>query len=230
MEHAKFGGMIYQSVAGLAGVEPGSITEETNLEGLGLDSSDAVVLAMEIEELTGVEIEVGVFLRCATVAEAATESSRSRGAPAKEQLPANERPAEILDRHDLQGPPASSCPFPSGDARPAAGRGGGGRLCLPGSHRGTCRRQFSRRAGRAGAGSRRLQCERRAQSRARRDRREPGLRRCGCRAGGWFHRLGRRGARSERIREVRRRRDAARQFGTGHLRHPPPALRPGRRL
>ena len=73
MDAAKICGMIYQSVAGLAGVEPGSITEETNLEGLGLDSSDAVVLAMEIEELTGVEIEVGVFLRCATVAEAATE-------------------------------------------------------------------------------------------------------------------------------------------------------------
>jgi acyl carrier protein len=65
--------MVFHSVAGLAGVAPASITEETNLESLGLDSSDAVVLAMEVEELTGLEIEVGLFLRCATVAEAATE-------------------------------------------------------------------------------------------------------------------------------------------------------------
>jgi len=65
--------MVFHSVAGLAGVAPASITDETNLESLGLDSSDAVVLAMEVQELTGLEIEVSLFLRCATVAEAATE-------------------------------------------------------------------------------------------------------------------------------------------------------------
>ena len=68
---------------------PASITEETNLESLGLDSSDAVVLAMEVEELTGLEVEVGLFLRCATVAEAATEiiaiaNRAATATPAKE--------------------------------------------------------------------------------------------------------------------------------------------------
>lgn len=73
MDSAGVREMVFRSVAGLAGVPPASITEETNLESLGLDSSDAVVLAMEVEELTGLEIEVDLFLRCATVAEAATE-------------------------------------------------------------------------------------------------------------------------------------------------------------
>jgi len=73
MDPLKLRETVLQSVAGLAGVAPASITDETNLESLGLDSSDAVVLAMEVEELTGLEIEVGLFLRCATVAEAATE-------------------------------------------------------------------------------------------------------------------------------------------------------------
>jgi acyl carrier protein len=87
--------MVFNSVAGLAGVPPASITEETNLESLGLDSSDAVVLAMEVEELTGVEIEVGLFLRCATVAEAATEiialtTSAAAGIPTKAGIPAKE--------------------------------------------------------------------------------------------------------------------------------------------
>ena len=73
MDPLKLRETVLESVAGLAGVAPASITDETNLESLGLDSSDAVVLAMEVEELTGLEIEVGLFLRCATVAEAATE-------------------------------------------------------------------------------------------------------------------------------------------------------------
>jgi acyl carrier protein len=69
MDSAKLREMVIESVAGLAGVAPASITDDTNLESLGLDSSDA----MEVEELTGLEIEVGLFLRCATVAEAASE-------------------------------------------------------------------------------------------------------------------------------------------------------------
>jgi acyl carrier protein len=89
MDSARVREMVFHSVAGLAGVAPASITEETNLESLGLDSSDAVVLAMEVEELTGLEIEVGLFLRCATVAEAATEviaiaTRAAPGIPAKE--------------------------------------------------------------------------------------------------------------------------------------------------
>jgi len=73
MDPAKTREIVFARVAALAGVEPSSITEETNLEALGLDSSDAVVLAMEVEEVTGLEIEVELFLRCATVAEAAAE-------------------------------------------------------------------------------------------------------------------------------------------------------------
>jgi len=79
MDPVKVREMVFNSVAGLAGVSPGSISDETNLESLGLDSSDAVVLAMEVEELTGLEIEVGLFLRCATVAEAAAEITAIAG-------------------------------------------------------------------------------------------------------------------------------------------------------
>jgi acyl carrier protein len=64
---------ILAKTAALAGVSPETLTDESTLDSLGLDSSDAVVLAMEVEELTGREIEVGLFLRFATVAEAAAE-------------------------------------------------------------------------------------------------------------------------------------------------------------
>lgn len=67
--------MVIAKAADLAGVTPGEITAETNLESLGLDSADAVVLAMEVEQATGQEIDVGIFLRCETVAEAAAEIS-----------------------------------------------------------------------------------------------------------------------------------------------------------
>lgn len=90
MDSVKVREMVFQSVAGLAGVEPGTITEETNLESLGLDSSDAVVLAMEVEEMTGVEIEVGLFLRCATVAEAAAEIVAIVNRPPVAATPAQE--------------------------------------------------------------------------------------------------------------------------------------------
>jgi acyl carrier protein len=86
MDPAKTREIVFARVAALAGVEPSSITEETNLESLGLDSSDAVVLAMEVEEVTGLEIEVELFLRCATVAEAAAEvaaiAARTASSPA----------------------------------------------------------------------------------------------------------------------------------------------------
>jgi acyl carrier protein len=62
--------------AELAAVDPESIDRASSLETLGLDSSDAVVLAMEIEEATGVEIDVGIFLRFETIGEAADEIAR----------------------------------------------------------------------------------------------------------------------------------------------------------
>lgn len=65
--------IVIDKAADLAGIKPEEITAETNLEALGLDSADAVVLAMEVEQVTGREIDVGLFLRCETVADAAKE-------------------------------------------------------------------------------------------------------------------------------------------------------------
>jgi acyl carrier protein len=76
MEFADVRTLVLRKTAELAGIAPEAITEETNLDTLGLDSADAVVLAMEIEQATGREIEVGVFLRCETVAETANEIAR----------------------------------------------------------------------------------------------------------------------------------------------------------
>lgn len=71
--------LVLKKTAHLAGISPEQITDETNLDSLGLDSADAVVLAMEIEQATGREIEVGVFLRCETIAETASEIARLVG-------------------------------------------------------------------------------------------------------------------------------------------------------
>ncbi len=76
MDPAHVRRMIFQRVAELAGTTEATLNDETTLESLGLDSADAVVLAMEIEQLTGTEIDVGLFLRCGTIAEAATEIAR----------------------------------------------------------------------------------------------------------------------------------------------------------
>jgi acyl carrier protein len=76
MELADVRTLVLRKTAELAGIAPEAITEDTNLDTLGLDSADAVVLAMEIEQATGREIEVGVFLRCETVAETASEIGR----------------------------------------------------------------------------------------------------------------------------------------------------------
>jgi acyl carrier protein len=46
------------------------------LESLGLDSSDAVILAMEIEELIDKEVDPAIFMRFETVGEAAQEIER----------------------------------------------------------------------------------------------------------------------------------------------------------
>jgi acyl carrier protein len=67
---------VFRSVAELAGVPLSSLAYDTTLEAIGLDSADAVVLAMEVEQLTGREIDVALFLRCATIAEAAAEIAK----------------------------------------------------------------------------------------------------------------------------------------------------------
>ena len=79
MDPVKVREMVFNSVAGLAGVSPGSISDETNLESAWARLLRCRVLAMEVEELTGLEIEVGLFLRCATVAEAAAEITTIAG-------------------------------------------------------------------------------------------------------------------------------------------------------
>ena len=76
MELADVHTLVLKKTADLAGIQPEEITDATNLDALGLDSADAVVLAMEIEQATGREIEVGVFLRCETIAETAAEIAR----------------------------------------------------------------------------------------------------------------------------------------------------------
>jgi acyl carrier protein len=76
MDSAKVRELVLEKTANLAGVSLSDITAETNLESLGLDSADAVVLAMEIEQATGHEIEVGLFLRCETIDEAAGEVAK----------------------------------------------------------------------------------------------------------------------------------------------------------
>jgi acyl carrier protein len=65
--------------AELAGIPATDFDPASTLESVGLDSSDAVILAMEVEETTGVEIDVGIFLRFETIGEAADEIQRIIG-------------------------------------------------------------------------------------------------------------------------------------------------------
>jgi acyl carrier protein len=67
---------VYARTAELAGLSAEDISAETTLDSTGLDSSDAVILALEVEELTGVEIDVGIFLRFSTLGEAVEELVR----------------------------------------------------------------------------------------------------------------------------------------------------------
>jgi len=80
--------MVFRSVAQLAGVSPSSLGDDATLESVGLDSADAVVLAMEVEQVAGKEIEVGLFLRCATIAEAAAEIAKIVKLENAESVPA----------------------------------------------------------------------------------------------------------------------------------------------
>lgn len=67
---------VYARTAELAGLSAEDISAQTTLDGAGLDSSDAVILALEVEELTGMEIDVGIFLRFSTLGEAVEELVR----------------------------------------------------------------------------------------------------------------------------------------------------------
>ena len=74
---------VFARTAELAGLSPDEISAETTLESVGLGSSDAVILALEVEELFGTEIEVGIFLRFASLGEAVEELVRVLRADAK---------------------------------------------------------------------------------------------------------------------------------------------------
>ena len=56
--------------AAMAGVPVEAIDETATIDSLGLESADAVILAMEAEEVLGREIEVGVFFQHDTIAAA----------------------------------------------------------------------------------------------------------------------------------------------------------------
>jgi acyl carrier protein len=73
----EFRSHLYARVAALADMPIEQVGPDTTLESAGLDSSDAVVLAMEMEEFLGKEIDVGIFLRFKTLAEATQELLRS---------------------------------------------------------------------------------------------------------------------------------------------------------
>jgi acyl carrier protein len=67
---------VWQKTAELVGIPVEKIDRTSTLESLGLDSSDAVVLALELEQATGQTVDVGVFLRFETIEEAAQEVER----------------------------------------------------------------------------------------------------------------------------------------------------------
>jgi acyl carrier protein len=67
---------VFARTAELAGLSRDEINGETTLESAGLDSSDAVILAMEVEELTGREVDVGIFLRFENLGQAIDELAR----------------------------------------------------------------------------------------------------------------------------------------------------------
>jgi acyl carrier protein len=68
--------LVFAKTALVAGLEPSEIGPDTTLESAGLDSSEAVIVAMEIEETIGIELDPGVFLRFANLGEVAEELAR----------------------------------------------------------------------------------------------------------------------------------------------------------
>jgi len=69
--------LVQQAVA-MSGMPREEFDEKASLDTLGLDSSDAVILAMQIEEILDEEVEVGIFLRVETIGDAIDEILRSR--------------------------------------------------------------------------------------------------------------------------------------------------------
>ena len=61
---------VWEKAAELTGLDVKDLDPQSSLESLGLSSSDAVILAMEVEEAVGREVDVGVFLRFETISEA----------------------------------------------------------------------------------------------------------------------------------------------------------------
>jgi acyl carrier protein len=76
MNLADVAARVYLRTAELAGLPANGIGPQTTLEGIGLDSSDAVILALDVEELVGAPVDVGVFLRFSTLGEAVEELRR----------------------------------------------------------------------------------------------------------------------------------------------------------
>lgn len=65
---------VFEQIAAFADVARDTLADDTTLDSLGLDSSDAVVLAMSVQELVAPrELDPAIFLRCATIGEAADE-------------------------------------------------------------------------------------------------------------------------------------------------------------
>lgn len=58
------------------GIPAIEIDATRTFEAIGLQSPDAVVLAAELEDFLGQEIEVDLFLRCSTVGQVLTEIAR----------------------------------------------------------------------------------------------------------------------------------------------------------
>jgi len=70
---------VWEIAAELAGLSVDQLEPGSTLESLGLSSTDAVILAMEIEHAIGRSVDVGIFLRFETLQEAADEVVRLVG-------------------------------------------------------------------------------------------------------------------------------------------------------
>jgi hypothetical protein len=79
----------WAKAAEVSGIAPEQINRGSTLESLGLSSSDAVILAMEIEEIVGGPVDVGIFLRHETLGGAINEIANLFARKAGEQGPAS---------------------------------------------------------------------------------------------------------------------------------------------
>ena len=68
--------LLWDKLLELTEIEINEVNPSLTLDELGLDSNDAIVLAMEIEELLGKEIDVAVFMRFETIDESFQEIER----------------------------------------------------------------------------------------------------------------------------------------------------------